>query len=133
MKSIQKDLRLLPYTFKKMIYGFFGLIVIVTVLSITKILSIDKETIKLILKSALLIAFLLLALTEDREEDEMVSKIRLKAFAATFIYGVATLAIDPLINLIFESRFYSDKSANDLLIAMFIFYFLIFYFMKKKR
>ena len=130
---MHKDLRLIPYTFKKVIYVVFGLIISIGVLSITQILPFEKDLIKTILKSALLITFLLFALTEDKVEDELISKIRLKAFAASFIYGVATLVIDPLINLIFDGRFYSDKSSNELLISMFLFYFLIFYFMKKKR
>ena len=133
MKNIHKDLRLIPYSFKKVTYGVFGLIVLVAILSIIQVLPFDEDLVKTILKSVLLITFLLFALTEDKVEDELVSKIRLKAFAASFIYGVATLVIDPLINLIFDGRFYSDKSSNELLISMFLFYFLIFYFMKKKR
>jgi hypothetical protein len=133
MKNIHKDLRLLPYAFKKVIYVVFGLIVLVAILSIAQILPFEKDLVKTVLKSVLLITFLLFALTEDKVEDELILKIRLKAFAASFIYGVATLVIDPLINLIFDGRFYSDKSANELLTSMFLFYFLIFYFMKKKR
>ena len=130
---MHKDLRLIPYAFKKVIYVVFGLIVLVAILSIAQVLPFEKDLVKTVLKSVLLITFLLFALTEDKVEDELISKIRLKAFAASFIYGVATLVIDPLINLIFDGRFYSDKSANELLTSMFLFYFLIFYFMKKKR
>jgi len=130
---MHKDLRLLPYAFKKVIYVVFGLIVLVAILSIAQVLPFEKDLVKTVLKSVLLITFLLFALTEDKVEDELILKIRLKAFAASFIYGVATLVIDPLINLIFDGRFYSDKSANELLTSMFLFYFLIFYFMKKKR
>ncbi|MCD6542906.1 MAG: hypothetical protein J7K34_00200 [Flavobacteriaceae bacterium] len=133
MKNIHKDLRLIPYSFKKLIYAAFGLIVLVGVLSITKVLPFDKGLVKTFFQSVLLIIFLLFALTEDKVEDELISKIRLKSFVASFIYGVVTLVIDPLINLIFEGEFYSDKSANELLISMFLFYFLIFYFIKKKR
>lgn len=130
---MHKDLRLIPYAFKKVIYVVFGLIVLVAILSIAQVLPFEKDLVKTVLKSVLLITFLLFALTEDKVEDELILKIRLKAFAASFIYGVATLVIDPLINLIFDGRFYSDKSANELLTSMFLFYFLIFYFMKKKR
>jgi len=130
---MHKDLRLIPYAFKKVIYVVFGLIVLVAILSIAQVLPFEKDLVKTVLKSVLLITFLLFALTEDKVEDELISKIRLKAFAASFIYGVATLVIDPLINLVFDGRFYSDKSANELLTSMFLFYFLIFYFMKKKR
>jgi len=130
---MHKDLRLIPYAFKKVIYVVFGLIVLVAILSIAQVLPFEKDLVKTVLKSVLLITFLLFALTEDKVEDELISIVRLKAFAASFIYGVATLVIDPLINLVFDGRFYSDKSANELLTSMFLFYFLIFYFMKKKR
>ena len=133
MKNIHKDLQLIPYSFKKIFYWIFGLIVLVGVLSIIQVLPFDKGLMKTLLQSVLLITFLLIALTEDKFEDELISKIRLKAFAASFIYGVAILVIDPFINFFFDSEFYSDKSSNELLTSMFLFYFLIFYFMKKKR
>ncbi len=133
MKNTHKDLRLIPHSFKKLIYAAFGLIVLVGVLSIVQVLPFDKGLVKTLLQSVLLIIFLLFALTEDKVEDELISKIRLKAFAASFIFGVATLVIDPIINLIFDGDFYSDKSSNELLTSMFLFYFLMFYFMKKKR
>lgn len=133
MKNIHKDLQLIPYSYKKVIYGVFGMLILVGILSIVKVLPFEKEIVKIILKNILLITLLFFALTEDKVEDELISKLRLKAFAASFIYGVVIIIISPLINLIFDGEFYVDKSANELLISMFIFYFLIFHLMKRKR
>ena len=133
MKNIHKDVQLIPYSYKKVIYGVFGMVILVGILSIVKVLPFEKEIVKIILKNILLITFLFFALTEDKVEDELISKLRLKAFAASFIYGVVIIIISPLINLIFDGEFYVDKSANELLISMFIFYFLIFHLMKRKR
>jgi hypothetical protein len=65
MKNMHKDLRLIPYAFKKVIYVVFGLIVLAAILSIAQVLPFEKDLVKTVLKSVLLITFLLFALTED--------------------------------------------------------------------
>jgi hypothetical protein len=75
----------------------------------------------------------LLALTRNKIEDELTLRIRLKAFAASFIYGVVIVIIEPLINLLFDGSFLSDKGVIELLISMFFFYFIMMFIMKKNR
>jgi hypothetical protein len=133
MNKIQQDLRLLPLNFRKVAYGLILLSGLLVILSISKTLTIDQEIVKTISKSTFLISLLLLALTRNKIEDELTLRIRLKAFAASFIYGVVIVIIEPLINLLFDGSFLSDKGVIELLISMFFFYFIMMFIMKKNR
>jgi len=133
MSKIQKDLRLLPYTFKKPVYAVLGVLVLIVVLSITKILPFDKEIVKTFTGNAFLLALLLLALTRDKDEDELTMKLRLKAFTSSFIYGVGVVILDPYLNLLFGGDFSVEKSATLLLFNMLLFYFFMFFMMKRYR
>ena len=133
MNKIQQDLRLLPINFKKAAYGIMFLCALFTTLSMLKVLTIDKEIVKTISKSFFLISLLLLALTENKIEDELTLRIRLKAFAGSFIFGVGAVIAEPFINLLFDGDFSSDKGVTELMMTMFFFYFGMTYLMKKNR
>jgi len=133
MNKTQKDLNLLPPVFKKIAYGIVFLTILFAILSITKVLTIDKQIAKTISMSFFLIALLLLAITQSKMEDELTLRIRLKAFAASFIYGVAFVIITPFINLLFDGSFLLDMGVEQLLISMFLFYFMMMFIMKRSR
>ncbi|MDD4149650.1 MAG: hypothetical protein PHE33_06440 [Bacteroidales bacterium] len=133
MNKTQKDLNLLPPVFKKIAYGIMFLTILFAILSIVKVLAIDKHIAKTISMSFFLIALLLLAITRSKIEDELTLRIRLKAFAASFIYGVAFVIITPFINLLFDGSFLLDVGVEQLLISMFLFYFMMMFIMKRSR
>ncbi len=133
MTKNQQDLRLLPLPFKKVAFGIILFSVLLVVLSISKTLPIDKDVVKTISKTGILVSLLLLALTKHKIEDELTSRIRLKAFAGSFIFGVGYVIVQPFVSLLFNDGFMSDKSVVEVLVAMFLFYFMAFYFMLKKR
>ena len=133
MNKIQQDLNLLPINFKKVAFGIMLISALLVVLSILKSLPIDKEIIKTVAKSGFLISLLLLVITRNKIEDELTLRIRLKAFAASFIFGVVMVIIEPFINLLFDGNLLSDKGVTELLISMFLFYFIMVFIMKKNR
>jgi len=133
MNKIQKDLWLLPANFKKIAFGIMLLSVLFVILAISKVLTIDREIVKTISESTILISLLLLALTKNKIEDEMTLRIRLKAFAASFIYGAVIVVVEPFLNLLFGDRFLFEKNTVELLISMFLFYFIMMFLMKKSR
>lgn len=133
MKKIQQDLSLLPEMFKKVAFGIMVLSGLLVLLSILKVIAIDKEIIASIAQSVFLISLLMLVITRDKIEDELTMRIRLKAFAASFIYGVTIVIVEPLIHFLFGDSFLTGKGAIELLISMFLFYFIIKYIMKKSR
>ncbi|TNE79759.1 MAG: hypothetical protein EP332_09930 [Bacteroidetes bacterium] len=132
MKNAQHDLKRLPRSFRKVSFGLLLLTVLFVVLSTTHTLSLDKEISKQITISTLLLSLLLLALTKDKAEDERLQKIRLKAYTASFIYGVTLAIINPLLNLVFDGSFLSDMEVNQLLITMLLFYFIVFQLLKAR-
>ena len=133
MNKIQQDLRLLPGHFKKVAFGIMLLSALLVVLYILKVLTIDKEIVETTAKSGFLISLLLLVVTRNKIEDELTLRIRLKAFTASFIYGVVIVIVEPFINLLFGDSFLSDKGVTELLINMFFFYFIMMFLMKKNR
>jgi len=133
MNKIQQDLRLLPGHFKKVAFGIMLLSALLVVLYILKVLTIDKEIVETIAKSGFLISLLLLVITRNKIEDELTLRIRLKAFTASFIYGVVIVIVEPFLNLLFGDSFLSDKGVTELLINMFFFYFIMMFLMKKNR
>ena len=133
MNKIQKDLNLLPRYWKKIAYWLLTISIIFAILTSSKILTIDKEIAKTISVIGVLISLLILALTKNKVEDELVSKIRLKAFALSFIFGVVWVTITPIMNILFEKNFLFDTYAPQLLITMLIFYFLSFHSMLNQR
>lgn len=132
MNKTQKDLRLLPYRFKNVAYGLLLLSFLFILFTLLDIVVIEKESAKTLASSGILLALLLLALTSDRIEDELTLRIRLKAFAASFIYGVGYVVVSPFVNLLFDGDFlYEDMGMEGLLFTMFLFYFGMFGLMKK--
>jgi len=134
MNNIQKDLRLLPTYFKKIAFSLIGVSILFLVLSITKLLPLEKELVKLITKNTLLISLLLLAITSNKVEDELTHKNRLKAFAGAFIFGVVFTIVSSISNYLFpDFSNSSNTSTTYILIQMFFIYFISLYTMKKKE
>ncbi len=133
MKKNQKDLLLLPYYFRGIAFGILTLSFTFVGLTLLDIISLGKEIESLIFQELFLVGLLLLVITKGRVEDELTLRLRLKSFAAAFIFGVVSVVVDPLTNLIFEGEFISTSKLPGLLVAMFVFYFIVFYTLKRKR
>ncbi len=133
MDKNQHDLVLLPRLFNKVALGILILSILFATLAILSIINIDMAVMKTIVATGILVSLLIFALTKDKVEDELLLRIRLKAFAGSFIFGVLYVLIDPFINLLFDHDFSSDLGLTRILITMFLFYFMSFYSMKKKR
>ncbi|MCK9304338.1 MAG: hypothetical protein M0P27_02955 [Bacteroidales bacterium] len=133
MNKIQQDLRLLPAHYKKYAFGILIFSIILIILIALKSIPVDKHIVKEIPITGILVSMFILAFTRNKVEDELTSKIRLKAFAGAFIFGAGSVIVEPFVNIFFEHSFSSDKGAAQLVMAMFIFYFIIFYLSLKNR
>jgi hypothetical protein len=133
MNSSQNNLRLFPRYFNKIGLGIILGIIVFMLLSFFEIFFIDKEVAKTITKTLFLISLLIFSITRSKIEDELTVAIRLKAFAASFIFGVMIVIVDPFVNLVFEGVFLLEKGAVELLISMLLFYFFMVFLMKKNR
>ena len=128
-----KDLKLLPHYFKKYAFCLLALTVLFALLPLVNLVSIHKDTGFIVVKSGILVSFLLLALTREKIENELTMRSRILSLAASFIMGVTTVIIEPFINLLIDGDFISTKGTAELLISMFIFYFLIYNISKSRH
>ena len=106
---------------------------LVITLSILNVLMLDMEIVLTATKSCILASLLLLVISKDKIEDELTSRIRLKAFASSFVFGVVITIVAPFINYFIFGDFISQKGITELLISMFCFYFFMIYILKKNR
>ncbi len=133
MNKKQVNLKLFPNYFKKISIGLLTFTILIFVLNKSSVLDFDKELIKEIIKIGLLVSLSMLALTKDKEEDELTIKIRMNSYAMSFLFGVSFLIFQPFVNLLFDNSFSSDMSAFQLAITMLFLYFLSFSSYKKNR
>ena len=125
------DLKLLPHKFKIVGYALLAISLVLFIISSIDLIAVENEIIKNGFFDLVLIAFLVLALSKEKVEDERSMKLRLLAFAATFLYGVIFALISPFGSILFNGSFEIDLQANQLLFTMFLWYFGVFYFMKR--
>lgn len=128
-----RKVRLLPRYFNKVAIILFVLVLIFAGLSLLNILPIDKSILKELTKEGVLLTLLILALTRSKVEDELTLRIRVVSYASAFFFGVARAILNPIINLLFGGPFHSDTRTDELLVSMLLFYFVIFYFLKRGR
>lgn len=133
MNSDQSDLKLLPVKFKKAALGVLALVILFSVLYKLEMFEMDKEISKSISITGILLSLLILAITRSKVEDELTLRIRLRAFASSFIFGVGFIIIEPFANLLFGDNFMTDKGAPELLLTMLLFYFFSMFIMKRNR
>ncbi|NLC92457.1 MAG: hypothetical protein GX677_03180 [Treponema sp.] len=133
MKKKQANLKLFPNYFKKIAFGLLAFSILILVLNKNSILGFDKELIKELLKVGILVSLSMLALTKDKEEDELTIKIRMNSYASSFLFGVIFYIVQPFMNLLFGKPFLFDMDAFQLIITMLFVYFLSFFSSKKNR
>ncbi|MEM6721012.1 MAG: hypothetical protein AAF611_16900 [Bacteroidota bacterium] len=106
---------------------------------ILKITGVElSETIKFISKRLLLVGLLVIALSREKVEDEMILSLRTKAFTGAFIGGVVYTLIFPAIT--YTVRVLFDKKDNlltdvgDFQILWFmLFMYLVFFHLIKRK
>lgn len=126
-------LRLLPYYWKWIASALLIVALLLLGLSAMDILSEGFAGVKFVAKDIALLALVLLAITRDKDEDEMTIQIRLSAFTASFIYGCGFVILFPLVDLLIGGKLYFSMGSYQLLLTMLIFYFIVYYLAKSRR
>ena len=133
MKNNQFRLRLLPNHFKKIGVGILVLTVLFFSLRLFNVLSFDKTLLLTISTRGILISLLIVAMSEEKIEDELTAYIRLDSLGASFIAVVVIVIITPLTAMLFGASEESFQSSSSILILMFMMYFISFRSRLKKR
>lgn len=137
LKKIQNYQYLLPNHYKKV--GIALLISSLTALIARKYLFEDLDIVQEIGRKGMLLALLLITLSKEKIEDELITKLRGQAFAAAFIAGVIYTLVQPLINYMVaylikpEKAIYSDLGDFIVMWFMLVIYLTFFYMFKRYR
>lgn len=106
---------------------------------VLKIMGLNSEFTKLILRSIMLVSLLVISVSKDKEEDEMVKLIRVQSYALAFVIGVLYAVIQPVINFLVSLVVHTDKTIYSnlgdfqVLIFMLMIQLNFFYFLKRMR
>jgi len=137
LKKIQNYQYLLPNHYKKV--GIALLFASLTALIARKYLFEDVDIVQEIGRKGMLLALLLITLSKEKIEDELIIKLRGQAFAAAFIAGVIYTLVQPLINYMVaflikpEKAIYSDLGDFIVMWFMLVIYLTFFYMFKRYR
>lgn len=106
---------------------------------VLKIMGSNSESTKLILRSIMLVSLLVISVSKDKEEDEMVKLIRVQSYALAFVIGVLYAVVQPVINYLVslgmstDKIIYSNLGDFQVLIFMLMIQLNFFYFLKRMR
>ncbi len=137
LKKIQNYQYLLPNHYKKV--GIALLIASIAALITRKYLFEDVGLVQEIGRKGMLLALLLITLSKEKIEDELITKLRGQAFAVAFIAGVIYTLVQPLINYLValiikpENATYSDLGDFIVMWFMLVIYLTFFYMFKRYR
>jgi len=135
-KSLKKMKRYqLSNKFKKI---GIGIIIISVVAFIVNKLSIENIDLKLTSKYGILIGLLLISISKEKIEDELIKSLRMQSYTFAFIAGVIiTLLTNPIFNyianLISEKQQGSFEGVGDWEILWILLSIQVFYFEFLKR
>jgi len=90
----------LPNSYKKI--GFAIALLSFIVMIVLKFISNEPLWIKQILKQAMIIGLLIISLSKEQIEDELIETLRSKSYALAFIIGVGYTMLQPLANYIVD-------------------------------
>lgn len=126
----------LPNHFKKI--GWAGFALSFVVLLSTKLFDGDSTVLVEILKRLMLVFLMVVVLSKEKVEDEMIKTIRAQAFSMAFIAGVAYTLVQPIINFIVgsilneEMSLFEELGDFQVLWFLLIIYLVVFNKLKKR-
>ena len=116
------------------------LICLVTFLTMIGLKFTEAEPVwlKEVLRKLLLVGFLIVILSKEKIEDEMLSDLRAKAFTLAFVFGVVYALVQPVVdsvvhNLIYEPNPDNNFSYFQLLSFMLLIQIMFFEVLKRNR
>jgi len=136
-RRIQKIINYkLPNHYKKI--GWIGFTLSFVILISAKFFDDDFSILIETIKRLLLVFLLIVVMSKEKVEDEMIKSIRSQAFSFAFIGAVAYTLLQPLVNLIVasivkpEKAIFEDLGDFQVLWFMMIVYLVVFMKLKKR-
>lgn len=123
-------------------YLYFGIVICAVAISAmflrAFVLDGDTEWLKLSLQKVLLIGMLIMSLSKDKIEDEMLISMRSQSYAVAFVVGVAYALIMPYVefgvsNLVHSGgESYKDLGDFQVLLFMLMIQLMFYHFLLKR-
>ena len=124
----------LPNKFKKI---GIGIIVLSVATIITNKLSIDNIDLTLIAKYGILLGLLVVSISKEKIEDELITNLRMQSYSFAFIAGVLITLTNPLFsylaNIVFEKQQENFQGIGDWQVLWILLSVQVFYFEFLKR
>lgn len=91
-----------------------------------------------ILKRLLIVGFLMISISKEKEEDEMIASLRAKSYTLAFIFGVLYALIQPVVDGLVHTYIYTPSETNtfsyfQILWFMLLIQILFFEVLKRNR
>jgi len=128
----------LPYYFYKLGLVIAGVSIVMMFVR-GFVLDGDQEILKEVLKKVLLIGMLLMSVARDKDEDELVVKLRMQSYTYAFVIGVIYALVMPYVDLGVSNlvhgggEVYKDLGDFQVLIFMLLVQLLCFSTLKRTR
>ncbi len=84
-----------------------SLAVILTLIAL-KFIATDYQWLKFGLKKALLLGLLMVSLSQEKMEDEMIVSLRSKSYTLAFVFAVLYALVQPIVNIVVFKLFSSN-------------------------
>lgn len=127
----------LSNSWKKIGWGL--LFISFAILIAVKFFDGEYTVLKSVLKKVSLLGLLIVVISKEKIEDELVENLRGKAFTFSFIIGIVYVLIQPLINYLAfllikpEKANFEDLGDFQILWFLLIVYLMTFWFLKKRN
>jgi hypothetical protein len=97
----------------------------------------ETEWLKLLLQKTLLIGMLIMSVSKDKEEDEMIITLRSQSYAIAFVIGVVYALVMPYVELgvdnVVKSTASELKNLGDFQVLLFMLMIQLLFFHNLKR
>lgn len=118
-----------------------AIILLSIVMMFVRAFALDGETewLKLLLQQTLLVGMLIMSISKDKEEDEMIITLRSQSYTIAFVVGVLYALVMPYVEFgvdsVVESNVSKFKSLGDfqVLLFMLMIQLMIFHNLKRYR
>jgi hypothetical protein len=97
----------------------------------------DTEWLKLLLQKTVLVGLLIMSISKDKEEDEMIVALRSQSYAIAFVIGVVYSLVMPYVEFgvdsVVESNVSEFKNLGDFQVLLFMLMIQLLFFHNLKR
>lgn len=101
----------LPHRYKKV--GYLVTALFVVFIFTRKIMEYDGELLKTIIKNGFLLGLLIISISKEKVEDELIESLRTKSYRIAFVLTVAYAVVQPLIEYVVETVIKGEASLGD--------------------